>query len=131
MDHDGHEPYYNYMNPKSDWSRWEKPGDVATHPSMQNAELSRENSSRFLEDGSFIKIRSLRLNYNFSKTLVEKLKLKDLSISLGADNLFTFTNFWGQDPEVNLSQSDWAMPGVSDFKYPNNKLYVFSLNIKF
>ncbi len=131
MDHDGHEPYYNYMKPKDDWYRWQRPGDVATHPSMQNAELSRENSSRFLEDGSFIKIRSLRLNYSFPKTLANKLKLQDLNVSLGAENLFTFSKFWGQDPEVNLSQSDWAMPGVSDFKYPNNKLFVFSLNIKF
>jgi len=131
MDHDGHEPYYNYMKPKGDWSRWERPGDVATHPSMQNAELSRENSSRFLEDGSFIKIRSLRLNYTFSKNLINRWKLQDLIVSIGADNLFTFTNYWGQDPEVTLSQGDWSMPGLSDFKYPNNKIFVFSLNIKF
>ncbi len=131
MDHDGHEPFYNYMKPKEDWSRWEKPGDVATHPSMQNAELSRENSSRFLEDGSFIKVRSVRLSYSFPQNMITKLKLKELNVSLGADNLFTLTNFWGQDPEVTLNQGDWSMPGVTSFKYPNNKLFVFSLNIKF
>ena len=131
MDHDGHEPYYNYMKPKEDWSRWEKPGDVATHPSMQNAALSRENSSRFLEDGSFMKVRSVRLNYSFPKNMITKLKLKELNISLGADNLFTLTNYWGQDPEVTLNQGSWSMPGVSDFKYPNNRTYVLSLNLKF
>jgi len=123
--------FYNYMKPKEDWSRWEKPGDVATHPSMQNAELSRENSSRFLEDGSFIKVRSVRLSYSFPQNMITKLKLKELNVSLGADNLFTLTNFWGQDPEVTLNQGDWSMPGVTSFKYPNNKLFVFSLNIKF
>jgi outer membrane receptor protein involved in Fe transport len=131
MDHDGHEPYYNYMEPKDDWSRWIKPGDVATHPSMQNAELSREHSSRFLEDGGFIKIRNVKLNYNFPKSISNKLKLQDLNLSFGVDNLYTFSNFWGQDPEVTLTQSDWSMPGVSDFKYPNSRLFVFSLNVKF
>ena len=131
MDNDGHEPFYNGMLPKSDWYRWQRPGDIATHPSMQNAELSTENSSRYIEDGSFVKIRSVRLNYNFSKDIAAKLKLKELSVSIGADNLYTFTDFWGQDPEVTLNQGDWSMPGLSDFKYPNNKLYVFSLNIKF
>lgn len=131
MDHDGHEPYYNYMEWNPDWVLWKQPGDVATHPSWQNAELSRENSSRFLEDGSFLKLRNISLSYQLPKKWTQAVKLQEVTLSLRADNVYTWTKYWGQDPEVNLQQADWAMPGVSDFKYPNNKQYVFNIDIKF
>jgi TonB-linked SusC/RagA family outer membrane protein len=131
MDHDGHEPFYNYMEPAPDWVRWTHPGDVATHPSMQNAELSRENSSRFLEDGSFLKLRNISLSYKLPDSWVNAINLQTVVVSLRADNIWTWTKYWGQDPEVNLQKADWAMPGVSDFKYPNNKLFVFNIDVKF
>ncbi len=131
MDNDGHEPYYNNMKPKSDWSRWEKPGDNATHPSMQNNALSKEPSSRYLESGSFIKLRTLNLSYSLPKRWIKSLNIEDLSLGFSANNLYTYTQFWGQDPEVTLKQQAWSMPGVSDFKYPNNKQFLFNINLKF
>ncbi len=131
MDNDGHEPYINAIVPKSDWKRWERPGDIATHPSMQNAELSTENSSRYLEDGSFIKIRNISLSYTLPKKWSSAIKMRNVVVSLRADNVYTWTNYWGQDPEVTLSKGDWSMPGVSDFKYPNNHQYVFNVNFNF
>jgi TonB-linked SusC/RagA family outer membrane protein len=131
MDNDGHEPYINAIVPKSDWKRWERPGDIATHPSMQNAELSTENSSRYLEDGSFLKIRNISLTYTIPKKWSSNIKMKDVVVSLRADNVYTLTNYWGQDPEVTLSKGDWSMPGVSDFKYPNNRRFVVNVNFKF
>jgi len=131
MDNDGHEPYYNNMKPKSDWSRWEKPGDVATHPSMQNNSLSKETSSRYLEKGSFFKIRTVSLQYNLPKSWVNSLKLSEVSVALTGNNLYVFTQFWGQDPEITLTKESWTMPGVCDFKYPNNRQYIISLNVKF
>ena len=131
MDNDGHEPYYNNLKPKSDWSRWKHPGDNATHPSFQNNGLSKEASSRYLEDGSFIKLRNVSLNFQLPNKWLSRLKVQQLSIGLIANNILTLTNFWGQDPEVTLNQLDYAMPGVSDFKYPNNKRLLFNLNVKF
>ena len=131
MDNDGHEPYVNAMVFKPGWSRWERPGDVATHPSMQNAELSTENSSRYLEDGSFIKLRNITLSYALPKRWVSAMRMTDFVISLRADNVYTWTGFWGQDPEVTLAKGDWSMPGVTDFKYPNNRQFVLNVNIKF
>jgi len=129
MDNDGHEPYYNVMVPKDDWSRWEKPGDVATHPSMQNAPLSNQISSRYIEDGGFLKIRNIMLSYSLP---VKKMKsINAIDISLGIDNLKSFTNFWGQDPEAALSQGEWSMPGVSDFKYPISTQFVLNANFRF
>jgi hypothetical protein len=131
MDNDGHEPYYNNMKAKVEWSRWEKPGDVATHPSMQNSGLSTETSSRFLEDGGFFKLRTVSLRYSLPQKWIENMKLGEVSLSLIGNNLLTLTDFWGQDPEVTLNKLSWSMPGVSDFKYPNNKQIIFSLNVKF
>ncbi len=131
MDNDGHEPYNNAMVPKPSWKRWTKPGDIATHPSMQNAPLSSEVSSRYLEDGSFLKIRTISLSYNIPVKAVGFDKLTYLAISFSVENPKVFTPFWGQDPEISLNQADWSMPGVLDFKYPNNAQYVFSINFKF
>jgi len=131
MDNDGHEPFINALVPKSDWSRWERPGDVATHPSMQNADLSTETSSRYLEDGSFIKIRNISLSYALPKKWSAGMKMHDVILTLRAENVYTWTNYWGQDPEVTLAKGDWSMPGVSDFKYPNNRQIVFNINLKF
>jgi TonB-linked SusC/RagA family outer membrane protein len=131
MDNDGHEPYYNLMAWKDGWSRWTKPGDDATHPSIQNSALSTENSSRYLEDGSYFKIRNITLRYDLPASFAKKLKLEGLAVSASGENIYTFTNYWGQDPEVTINSSSWQMPGVSDFKYPGNKQYVFSIEAKF
>ena len=131
MDNDGHEPYYNLMQWDDGWSRWSKPGDIATHPSIQNSALSTENSSRYLEDGSYFKIRNITLRYDFPGKIVKKMKLEGLAIALSGDNIYTFTKYWGQDPEVTINPSDWQMPGVSDFKYPPNRQFVFTLEVTF
>ena len=131
MDNDGHEPYYNNMVAKDDWSRWQRPGDVATHPSFQNNALSKEVSSRYLEDGSFIKLRTLTLSYDLPTKLTDRMHLRGMTVGLSANNFFTWTKFWGQDPEVTLNRLSWSMPGVSDFKYPNNKQLLVNVSLKF
>ncbi len=131
MNSDGHEPYYNYMVPESGWSRWKKPGDIATEPSMQNNNLSTEPSSRYIEKGSFLKLNSLTFSYRFSQKIVNSMHLKGLKLSIEANNVWTWTSYSGQNPEVTLTKADWSMPGVSDFRYPNNKQFVFNVQIKF
>jgi TonB-linked SusC/RagA family outer membrane protein len=131
MDSDGHEPYYNNMKASPDWSRWERPGDVATHPSMQNNSLSKETSSRFLEKGSFFKLRTISLQCKLPASWTSRMKMKEASLAITGNNLYVFTNFWGQDPEITLNKESWSMPGVCDFKYPNSSQYIFSLNVKF
>jgi hypothetical protein len=131
MDNDGHEPYYNAMIPKPSWKRWTKPGDIATHPSMQNAALSNQVSSRYLEDGSFLKIREITLMYDLPVEKMSLLGIKHFTVAFRVENPKVFTPFWGQDPEITLDQYDWSMPGVCDFKYPNNAQYILSINFKF
>lgn len=130
VDHDLVETQFNVMMPRSDYKLWQKPGDIATKPLPQNARNSFDPSTRFIEDGSFVKIRNITLSYELPEPLVSKMKLTGLTVSLSADNPFTFTKFWGQDPEVSINPQN-GLPGYAEFKYPNNKQYLVSVNIRF
>ncbi len=59
------------------------------------------------------------------------MKLTGLTLSLSADSPFTFTNFWGQDPEVSVDPAYGNLPGYTEFKYPNNRQYLISLRVRF
>ena len=130
VDHDLQDVGFNVMMPRSDWKIWQQPGDEANHPLPQNAINSYDPSTRFIEDGSYIKVRNITLSYEIPSSMVTKLNLTGLTISLGADNLYTFTNFWGQDPEVSINPAN-GLPGYAEFKYPNNRQYVCTLNVRF
>jgi TonB-linked SusC/RagA family outer membrane protein len=130
VDHDLQDVGFNVMMPRDDWSIWQQPGDIANHPLPQNASNSFDPSTRFIEDGSYLKIRNITLSYELPLAWVSKLKLTGLTISVGADNVYTFTDFWGQDPEVSIS-TDNGLPGYAEFKYPNNKQYVIGLQVIF
>jgi TonB-linked SusC/RagA family outer membrane protein len=130
VDHDLQDAGFNVMMPRDDWKIWQKPGDHANHPLPQNASNSYDPSTRYIEDGSYLKVRNVTLTYNLPASVVSKLKLTGLSVSLGADNLYTFTNFWGQDPEVSINPNN-GLPGYAEFKYPNNKQYVLGIQVRF
>jgi len=130
VDHDLQDVGFNVMMPRSDWKIWQQPGDEANHPLPQNAINSYDPSTRFIEDGSYIKVRNITLSYELPSSVVSYLKLTGLTFSLGADNLYTFTNFWGQDPEVSINPSN-GLPGYAEFKYPNNRQYVCTINVRF
>jgi TonB-linked SusC/RagA family outer membrane protein len=131
VDHDLNETQFNVMEPRDDYSLWQKPGDIATKPLPQNARNSFDPSTRFIDDGSFLKIRNIALTYELPANLVSRAGLRSVLITLSADNVYTFTDFWGQDPEVSISPSPGFLPGYAEFKYPNNRQYLVSLNLRF
>ena len=128
---DGHEPYYNQIVLPDDYSIWGKPGDIASNPSPQNSANSNLTSSRFLKDGSFFSVRNINLSYELPKHVIRHIKMEGVVISLSADNVYTFTGFLGQDPQTTIVSADYSTPGVSDFKYPNNRQYMLNLNFRF
>ena len=127
VDHDLQETQFNVMMPRDDYKLWQKPGDIATKPLPQNARNSFDPSTRFIDDGSFLKLRNITLSYSLPQSILSKIKLSGLTVSLSADNMLTFTNFWGQDPEVSIDPSFGNLPGYAEFKYPNNKQYLLGL----
>ena len=104
-DNDGIEIQYNSMKLKEGWSRWEKVGDIATHPQVKSGgnNLSNAVSSRYLERGDFFKMRSLSLSYNVPSKIVKSLNVKSARLSMSCENLFTVTEFSGVDPELGAN----------------------------
>ena len=131
VDHDLQETQFNVMEPRDDYRLWQKPGDIATKPLPQNARNSFDPSTRFIDDGSFLKIRNITLSYDLPQQLISRMRLSGLRVSLSADNVLTFTDFWGQDPEVSIDPGSGNLPGYAEFKYPNNRQYLLSLIIRF
>ena len=132
-DNDGENTSVNSMVLQKGWSRWVNPGDVATHPEPEYGGNLNSNkySSRYLEDGSYLRLRNLVLAYDLSPKLVQKIKMNSLRIFLSMDNLLTFTKYSGSDPDVPLYMGAWTLPGSQYFKYPINKQYMLGIELSF
>lgn len=137
VDNDGGYLDFNAINLRPGWSRWEKPGDVATHPlAKKGGNLQAfKPSSRYLEDGSYLTLRNVNLRYLMPSTLMQKGGFKSMSFQFGVDNLFTLTNFSGPSPEAGTAGSDLAShvtAGTAGIGlYPLTRKYVFSWNFTF
>jgi TonB-linked SusC/RagA family outer membrane protein len=113
-------------------NRWTGPGTTNKYARSINGSarsgFNTLNSDRFLEDGSFIRLRTVTLAYNFAPKFLSKIKLKSLRIYGQADNLLLFTPYSGYDPEVsnNLDPSKF---GDDIFSMPAPRTFNFGLNI--
>ena len=107
LDSDGAYADYNSMKLKSGWKRWEKEGDIATHPKAINGgnKNSNKSSSRYLEKGNYFSLRNLSLGYSIPEKLCGKLGLQRVNVSCSADNLFTLTPFSGVSPQLSDRKS--------------------------
>jgi TonB-linked SusC/RagA family outer membrane protein len=129
-DNDGAYPQYNSMALADGWKRWEKSGDIATHPKpiAGGNKDSNKPSSRYLEDGSFIRLNSLILSYSLPAALLKRAGVKSAGISLSGENLFTITKFSGADAELGAGSDN----GVSDASiYPAVRRFSLGLNLTF
>lgn len=111
-------------------------------PRLTGAQLPNDNnynviSSRWVEDGSFIRLKNVSLSYNVPNSLIEKQKLvKGVRATFGAQNLLTFTKYSGYDPEVgasvgaNVYAGNQAI-GLDYGRYPLTPIYTFSLGVNF
>ncbi len=87
--------------------RWRKEGDVTDIPrALINGGFNWLGSDRYVEDASFVRFRTITARYTFPKKILSKMKMKTLSAYLTAENLITFTNYLGQDPEVSFRGAD-------------------------
>jgi hypothetical protein len=87
--------------------RWRKEGDVTDIPrAMFRTGYNWLGSDRYVEDASFVRFRSMTLRYTVPKEVVAKLKVKNLSAYITGENLYTWTKYTGQNPEVTMRGSD-------------------------
>lgn len=128
-DSDGTYTDRNQMKLQKGWSRWQKPGDIATHPVAKYNNQDKGNlvSSRFIEKSDYLKLRSLSIGYTVP---MKQYGIQSLRISLTGENLFTITDYSGVDPELPASGGSvmgTTGPGV----YPSVRKYMLGLNVSF
>ncbi len=87
-------------------------------------------SDRTLEDGSYLRLKSVSLTYNLPDKIIKRLSLKNLSFNLSSQNLFTLTNYSGMDPEVSVRNSALT-PGFDYSAYPRAKNLVLGVKATF
>ena len=88
-------------------------------------------SSRFIEDGSYARIQNLTFGYSLPSDLISKLKLSRLRIYGSVQNLYTFTNYSGYDPEVGSLNQNALLTGIDSGKYPLPRTIAFGMNVEF
>ena len=124
---------YSLKDNKFGWVRWEFPGDEATHPkaSAFNGSSSNGISSRYLEDGSFFRLKNITLSYDFAHSLIPKNIMSKCRVYISADNLWTATKFSGMDPEVSISNTTYSLAGMYADHYPVARNIVGGIEIEF
>lgn len=134
-DSDGAYTDRNQMKLIDGWSRWEKEGDIATHPvaSYGNKSNSNKASTRYLEDGDYLKLRSLSIGYNLD---LSKYYIQNMRIYFTAENVFTVTKFSGIDPEVPAYYDETtgtykAIGTAGANLYPSTRKFMFGINLTF
>ena len=124
----------NQMKLQKGWSRWEKPGDIATHPRAlyNNQDKGNLASSRYLESSDYLKLRSLTLGYNFD---LKKYGIQTLRLSVSGENLFTITDYSGVDPELPAGTNDKGVLSVTNTGgtsvYPAVRKFMLGVNLTF
>lgn len=89
------------------------------------------NSSRFVEDGSYLRLKSITLAYNIASKTLDRLNMQKLSIYVTGQNLLTFTNYSGFDPEVNAFGRSATELGIDYGTYPQSRTVTFGVNVEF
>ena len=119
-------------------NRWQQPGDEAEQPvalysaaSFQGVSFS-DASSRYVEDGSFLRVRNISLGYSFPSSVLENTSLASVRMYVSGQNLFTFTDYSGLDPE-NQNTGGGLVPilGVDYLTQPQPRTVLFGVNISF
>ena len=119
---------------KDQLRRWQKPGDITDVP---QARLFGGNgvgeSSRYITDGSYIRLRTITLGYNLPASVLSKAKLTKLRVYVSGQNLLTFTDYEGWDPEVNSDTyaGNNVNQGIDFYSAPQAKTVTFGINIGF
>lgn len=88
-------------------------------------------SDRYVEDGSYLRLKNLALGYTFPKKIVKTLGVENLRVYCNIQNLFTITGYDGYDPEIGVSTMSVNVMGVDYGRYPSPTTYSFGLNMSF
>jgi len=104
------------------------PGDPAVDRGIVSN--NRADSDRWIEDGSYLRIRNVELGYSLPKSISDRLRLTNARLYVSAQNLFTFTKYKGLDPDI-VGANVNLEPGVDNGNYPSSRILSVGINIGF
>ncbi len=114
--------------------RWRKQGDISDMPRALNGSTrNSQGSTRWIEDGSYARLKFITVTYRFPQPLVKRFKLNGIDAFVTANDLFTITNYTGADPEISLSPfgNDPGFIGVDRGLNPRSRGYTVGINFRF
>ncbi|MDJ1479265.1 TonB-dependent receptor [Cytophagaceae bacterium YF14B1] len=112
-------------------NRWTPTNTDTDIPRASTTRPANRISSRQIEDGSYLRLRNVQIAYTLSNSLLKAIRLQSVRIYATAQNLMTWTNYSGFDPEVNRFGQDSRSQGFDYGGYPAAKTFLFGLNIGF
>ena len=98
---------------------------------MNGNKSSNSISTRYLEDGSFLRIKNVKFGYQLPNNMLKKVHMRNCMIFVSGDNLFTLTKFSGMDPEVTLRTSTYSLAGFYSSNYPVSRQILAGIEIGF
>ncbi|TAN01264.1 MAG: SusC/RagA family TonB-linked outer membrane protein [Chitinophagaceae bacterium] len=119
-------------------NRWRKPGDITNMPGVSTNGSTNNSliSTRFLENGSYLRFKTITLSYTIDPKVLSKIGFRSAMVYISGDNLITITKYQGFDPEVNSygnpgnSNDDRNISlGLDNGAYPQAKMFIFGLNL--
>ena len=136
-----------YQSANADWfdnqtadqmKRWQNPGDITDVPQARLGDGNgTKTSSRYLSDASYLRLRSINLGYTIPVSVTSKMKMSSVRVYAGVQNLYTFTNYKGWDPEVNYTgtgrstQNTNIIQGYDFYTAPQARTYTLGINLSF
>ena len=119
----------HYFNQTTDiLQRWQKAGDVTNIPRLSTVNWDNMNTSLFLHDASFLKLKNIILAYNLPQKAVSKMKMRTFRIFVSVQNAATATPYKGWDPEYNRDNSGAITQGASYLGTPQSRAYSIGFN---
>ena len=108
-------------------------GTKTPRPTLSDPNDNDRMSSRYVEDGSYLRIKNLTLGYTFPKKWMDRIKFENIRVYCNIQNLYTFTKYSGYDPEVGASTQDSSgyAYGVDNGRYPSPTTYSFGVSLTF
>ena len=108
-------------------------GTKTPRPSIADPNDNDRLSTRYIEDGSYLRVKNITLGYTFPKVALQKMRMENLRVYCNIQNLYTFTKYSGFDPEVGASTQDSSglTFGVDNGRYPSPMTCSFGINITF
>ncbi len=110
--------------------RW-SPTNASNTVPKANGYITNDVYSRFVEDGSFLRLKNMTLGYTFPRKWTEQVKISKLRIYASAQNLFCISSYSGYDPEVSTAASNPMTPGLDWGAYPRSRVFTVGLDLQF